>query len=145
MMVPSASPDLDKADAALDEAAGDEELIALGGAAVGIADSRGFFVEVEGVGGFGLHFEGHFVGLEAGFELGVFLEVLAVQLVELVDEVKLAGVVRQAGVLVVDVFDELVDLRDLGINAERPDRGRGGKRIASWNCRRGSAARRSET
>ena len=49
------------------------------------------FVEIEGIGGRGLHFEGDFVGFDAGFQLGVLLQVLGVEFVELLNQIQLAA------------------------------------------------------
>ena len=116
VVVPAVVPDLDDADAALDEAAGDEELLALLAGAVGGAGGLGFFGDVEGVGGLGLHTEGDLVGFEAGLEGGFALEILGVDLVELIDEVELAALFLRGDVAVADVLDHLLDVGRGGVD-----------------------------
>ena len=57
-------------------------------------------------------------GLQTRFELRVLLHVLAVQLVELMDQVELASLLGQTGILIVNVLDELIDLRDFRVDAD---------------------------
>ena len=75
VVVPSVVPDLHKADAALDQAAGEEELLALGRVAVGRPHRIGLLFQVEGVRRGGLHLEGDLVGFEPGLEHLLMLEV----------------------------------------------------------------------
>ena len=92
--------ELHEADAALDEAAGHQAVAAVGGGGL-IVDA----VEVERFGGFvrdvgrfrrgGLHAVGELVGGDAGFEVFIVLaagQVLAIELLNVVDRVALAGV-----------------------------------------------------
>jgi len=97
VVIPATDFDLNEANAALDQATCDEEFDGLVWGAVGFGvdaveffDGIGFFGDVEGVGGFGLHFEGHFEGLDARFEHLVGLEGSRVHLVEDVGELELA-------------------------------------------------------
>ena len=108
VVVPAVVPDLDNADAALDKAAGDKELFALLGVAVGGAGGFRFFTEVECIGGLGLHAESNFVGFETGLEGRFALEVLGVYLVELVDEIELSALLVGGDVAVADVLDHLL-------------------------------------
>ena len=48
-------------------------------------NARRLFLEIECVGSGGLHFEGYFVGLDAGLEVGIFLQILGVEFVELMN------------------------------------------------------------
>ena len=86
-----AVPELDEADAAFEEAAGHEALAGEGAGAVEVADGLGFAVEIEGIGGLGLHAVGEFETADAGFELGVVMAAGEVVFVELAEEVELGG------------------------------------------------------
>ncbi len=116
VMVPAAGPDLDEADAAFEQAAGNEHLAALGGVAVKFLDVLRLAAEIEGVGGGGLHFEGDFVGFDAGFELGVLLEILGVQFVELLDQIQLPALFGFGNIGAADVFDHLVHAAGGGVD-----------------------------
>ena len=88
-----------------------------GGVAVEVLDVRRFLVEIEGIGGGGLHLEGDFVGLDARFQLGVLLQILGVEFVELVDQIELPALFRFGDVRVADVLDHLIDRGGLGVDA----------------------------
>src|SRR3977135_652821 len=104
-MVPAAGPNLDETNAALDEPSRDQQLIALGGASIKLAHTLRLFVEVEGIGGFSLHLERHFIRLQPSLKLRILLQVLAVQLIELMNQVELTPLFRKRGVLIMDVLD----------------------------------------
>ena len=104
-----AVPELDEADAAFEEAAGDEGLAGVDAGAVGVADVLGFAAGVEGVGGFHLHAEGEFEALDAGFEAGVAGALALVFAVEFEEEVELFALLGGRGVVAADVFDEFLD------------------------------------
>lgn len=116
VMIPAAVPDLDEAHAFLEQAPGDEHLAAEWRLAVEIAGFLGFFGDVERIGRFHLHLIGKLVGLEARFELSVLLEVLGVNLIELVQEIELAALLRERDVFALDVLDEFFDLRAGGVD-----------------------------
>ena len=92
-------PDLDEADAAFDEAAGDEAAFGHFGGdgiveAVKFTGGGGLAGDAEDIGGAELELGGHFVGRYAGFEAGVAgvsLEVAAVHFVEEGEAFALAG------------------------------------------------------
>ena len=109
VVIPATGVDLDEADAAFDEAPSDEHFGAEFGGAVHLAYGGGFFIDIKGFGGLGLHFESHFEGFDAGFELGVFLEGLGVHLVELMDEIELVSLAIWAGELVMDIEEDLIE------------------------------------
>ena len=84
-------PDLDEADAAFDEASGDEAAFGHFGGdgiveAVEFAGGGGLAGEAEDFGGAELEFSGHLVGRDAGFEAGVAFVGLEVGAVDLVEE-----------------------------------------------------------
>ncbi len=119
VMIPGltgAVPELDDADATFEEASGDEGLAAMDMIAVGGADVGGFVGDVEGVGGFDLHAEGEFEGVDAGIEAGIAWVGIAMTLVEKAEEVELAALDGGSGVGALDVFDEFGDLAVLGID-----------------------------
>src|SRR5207253_999760 len=66
--LPLAVPDLDEADAALNEPAGDEDLLGLRAGAVHIANMLRLLTHVEGVGRLHLHTIGQLEGLNAGVD-----------------------------------------------------------------------------
>src|SRR5579859_3436400 len=119
MVVPrlaGAVPDLHEANAALEQAAGNEHLAGLGALAVHLADGLRLEADVKGVGGVHLHAVGQFKGLDARLDLRVFLALLLVTLVELLQKIELPPLFRQRNVIVFDVLDQLLDLRVLGID-----------------------------
>ena len=77
----------------------------------------GSFLKIKRIGRLRLHLEGHFVRLQPRLELRVFLQVLAVEFVELVHQIQLAPLLGQRRVRVVDVLDDLVNARSLGVDA----------------------------
>ena len=110
-----AVPELDEADPAFDEPAGDERLAAVDIVAVEVADVLGFAVEVEGVAGVELHAVGEFEGLDASFEAGVAGAAGLVFAVHFVKEVELDALFAHGEVFVADVFDEFVEVAVLGV------------------------------
>ena len=117
MVIPARVPDLHEAHAALDEPARDEQLLARLGVAVGGANVGRLLVDVEHIGGLGLHAERDLVGLEARLERRVLREVLLVERVERVDEVELAALLGLGDVGVADVLDHLLHVLRLGVDA----------------------------
>ncbi len=111
-----AVPELDHADAAFEEASGDEGLAAVDVVAVHLADVGWFAGDVEGVGGLQLHAEGQFEGFEAGFEAGVAEAGALVFEVQFAEEVELAALDGGVGVGAADVLDQFVDLTELGVD-----------------------------
>ena len=83
-------PDLDVADAPLQEPPRDQDLPRLGPFAVQGPDRGGFLTDVEGVGRLGLHPVGELERLDPRLELGLALAALEVFLVELHQQVELA-------------------------------------------------------
>ena len=75
VVVPVGVVELDHADAALDEAAGEEAVVGeggfAGGGAVHVEGGLGFFGDVHQIGDAGLHAVGHFVLADAGGDFGV--------------------------------------------------------------------------
>ena len=106
-----AVPDLDEADAALREAAGDEDLPRLRAGAVHVADVLRLVGDVEGVGGIHLHAIAEFKGLDARFELRVVLAAALMLDIERAQKIKLLALLRGRDAGVADVLDELFDLR----------------------------------
>ena len=111
-----AVPDLDEADPFFEETAGGEELAALGGVAVKLANGGGFAGDGERVGGLKLHAEGEFVRLDAGLELGFVLPFGGVAGVEFLEQVELGALFGRRGRGVADVFDEAVDVGKRGVD-----------------------------
>src|SRR5204863_8032441 len=106
----AAAPDLDEADAALQQAAGDEQLPAVDAGAVGLAHLRRLAADVEGVGGLGLHAVGQLERLDAGLQLRVVRPLPAVQAVEAQHQVELAALLGEGDGRVVDVLDQPADV-----------------------------------
>ena len=77
-MIPAPGPDLHKAHAALNQAARDQHLVALRRAAIHVPHRRGFLAQIKRIRRLRLHAEGHFKSFQARFQLGLFLEILAV-------------------------------------------------------------------
>ncbi len=117
-MVPSPRPDLDESHAALDKPPRNQQLIALGRAAIKFARCLRLFVQVKRIRRFGLHFECHLIGLQPRFKLRLFLQILAVQLIELMDQIQLPALLGQRRVRIANVFDQLVHGSDLCVDAD---------------------------
>ena len=124
VMIPAAGPDLDEADAALDEPARDQQLPALRRVAVQRADALRLLRQIERVGRFDLHPVGHLERLDARLELRVLLQLLAVHRVQLLHQIELAPLLVAAEVLVADVRNHPVDRRRRRVDA-RPCRSPG--------------------
>ncbi len=140
VMIPAVVPDLDHADAAFDEAAGDEELLALLGRAVGGAGVGRLLVDIEGIERLRLHAERNLVALEPSLERGVALEILGVQFVELVNEIELPALFVLRDVRVADVLNHLRHARGLRVDARALiDAGEEG-RLVVGRAARGQAA-----
>src|SRR3954469_13813626 len=82
-------PDLDKSNAAFEEAAGDQQLPGLCACAIQVADVLGLFSDVERVRGVNLHAVGQFERLDTSFELAVPSAAAGMLLVQGVEQVKL--------------------------------------------------------
>jgi hypothetical protein len=104
-----AEVDLDHADAALDEAAGEEAAAAEFGVAVTGASGFRFARDVEGFGRFHLHAEGDLHGFNAGGEFGLTRRAAEIELVEAVHQLQLALLFGGVEGLVADVEQQLVD------------------------------------
>ena len=111
-----AVPDLDVADAALDQSAGDEHLPGLGAVAIQLADGSGLLADVEGVAGLGLHAEGGLEGVKAGLERGVGGVLLEVAGIELLEEAELLALERGGKRGIFEIGDELVGLAVEGLD-----------------------------
>ena len=100
-------------DAFFNEADGRER--AAGGAAgtVEFLGRLGFLAYVEDLGGFGLHAEGGFHGLEGGFDLGVAAFAGEAHLFDLLEEVEFATLFGEFELGIVDVADELFGIEAL--------------------------------
>ena len=83
--------DLDEANAAFSESAGEQAAVGEVSLSVEFAGGFGFLLQVKGVGGGELHSEGGFHGLNAGFELAVFAGAFDVASIEAVHQFKLCG------------------------------------------------------
>ena len=103
--IPSVVKDLDESDSAFDEAAREEELLALLGVSVEFADGSGFAREVECVGGLDLHPEGGFEGSDAAFEQGVSGVLGGEVVVEGAEKIELAALFAQGGGTAADVLN----------------------------------------
>lgn len=106
VVVPSGVVDLDEADAALGEAAGEEGVVGegvfgvAGFGAVEVEGGLAFLGEVHEFGGSGLHAVGHFVGVDACFDFGVEgrVELLLVEIADEVDGIALGFHVEARGI-----------------------------------------------
>ena len=90
--------DVNGADAALDEAPRQDAAVGEGRPSVLFAHGGGLAAQIESLGGFGLHAEGGFHGLDAGFEEFVAADRLFVVAVELLNEVQLLALGQRASV-----------------------------------------------
>src|SRR5687768_13555116 len=108
-------PKLDETDTAFEEAASDQQLTRVNTGAVHRANRLGLFSDVERVGSVHLHAVSKFEGLDAGFEARFGLSALLVLAIEALEQIELAALVFDGGVVVADVFDELFDGSVLGI------------------------------
>ena len=140
MMIPAARPDLHEAHAALDESACDEQLPALRGISVQLADALRLLADVEGVARLHLHLVSHLERLDARLELRFLLEILAVHRVELCDEIELMPLFLRPEKGIPNVLDHLVHARafrvhagsliDTGEESRLPVRRAAGRRVA---------------
>jgi hypothetical protein len=103
VVIPAAGEHLHEAHAALDEPTGHEHAGAGLRHAVHVAHVLRLLRNVEGLGCFGLHAEGHLERLDARVELLFLLHLLAVERVELVREIELPALAVGAGERVADV------------------------------------------
>jgi hypothetical protein len=105
VLIPGLVEDLDEADIAFDEAAGEEAGVGEGGfagfGAVGFEGGLGFAGKVHQVRGGRLHPVGHFVGIDAGGDFGVpdRTEALLVESVDGVEGIALEGGIDALGVV----------------------------------------------
>jgi hypothetical protein len=147
VVIPTVVPDLNHADAAFDEAAGDEKLFALLGRAVGGAGVGRLLVDIEGIQRLGLHAESDLIAFEARFQGGVALQILRVEFVELMDEVELPALLVLRDVRVADVLNHLRHARRLRVDARALiDAGEKRRLVVGRTAgREAAAAQRDET
>ena len=108
--------ELDEADAALDQPAGDEELPGLDAGAVHVADVLRLLLDVEGVGGRHLHPVGQLEAGDPRLEVVVLGAGLLVPPVELGQEVELPPLVGLGHDRVADVLDQVLGLLLAGVD-----------------------------
>ena len=108
MVVPgltAAIEDLDHANSPFDQTTGCEAGISELAFAIKFTGGLGFFGNIKGILGFGLHAKGDFEGLDTRFKLIIAIPLLGMHAVELVDEVQLLALGAGRKVVVVDVID----------------------------------------
>ena len=111
-----AGPDLNESNAAFDQSSRGEKLARLRAFAVHLANVLRLFGSIERISRVHLHAIGEFVRFDAGFELGVFLPLRGVAVVERVEEVELFALFGQRRVVIFNVLDELFDLGVLRVD-----------------------------
>ena len=98
-------------------------------------------VQIKGVGRLGLHLERHFKGFQPRLQLRVLLQVLAVQFVQLVHQIQLPALFGQRRDRIADVFNQLVQRGNLGVDAHALINARQKSRLPVRRAARRRAAR----
>jgi len=101
----AAIKDLDHANSPFDKSTSGEAGIGELTFAVEFTSGLGFFGNIKGILGFGLHAKGDFEGLDTRFKLIIAIPLLGMHAVELVDEVQLLALGAGRKVVVMDVID----------------------------------------
>ena len=103
-------PELDEADATLQQTACDKRLAAKVVLTIGFAHGLGLLADVEGIGGLHLHTVGKLKALNAGIKLLIVLALLEVIFVQRMEQIELPTLLLEIERAVLDELDELVHL-----------------------------------
>src|SRR5437773_8439714 len=109
-------PELDEANAFFQEATRNQHLPRMNALAVQLTNVLRLLGDVKGVSGIQLHAVGQLEGLNTRFQPRVLPSALDMFLVELMQQVELLPLLFEGGVIVANVFDQLLQLRVLRVN-----------------------------
>ena len=109
-------PNLDEANATLNQSASDQNLSSLNTVAVHVANMLWFAADIKRVGRFRLHSERQFERLNSRFQLGISGTLFQMLLIETSKKLKLCRLFRPIDAVVADILNQLFDLGMLRVD-----------------------------